>query len=106
MADVRTQQTSVPAGVCVTHGQHGMTSCPSCSTAMAPTYERITDYGFTFGPMIVERVCSDDRVGYVLVVRDSDRNTVIEIRCSPKGRSWDVGVKDYSGDLTLVWGKP
>lgn len=68
--------------------------------------DRITDYGFAFGPMIVERVCSDDKFGYVIVVRDADRDTLIEIRCSRKGRSWDVRVKDALGRMPLVWGKP
>jgi len=49
---------------------------------------------------------SDGKVGFVLVVRDSDRDTLIEIRCSPKGRSWDVRVKDALGRMPLVWGKP
>lgn len=69
-------------------------------------YGSITRYGFTFGRMIVERACSDGKVGNVLVVRDADRNTLIEIRCSPKGRSWGVRVKDDLGRMPLVWGKP
>ena len=31
-----TPSTGVPMGTCVTHGWHGMTSCPHCSSAVGP----------------------------------------------------------------------
>ena len=51
----------------------------------------LTDYGFAWGPMLVERIAHDDRIGWVLVVRPRDAHEPsVQIRVSPAGRSWQV----------------
>lgn len=49
------------------------------------TDRKITDYGFEFGPMKVERWISDPKYGYVVGVTIGKK--VIEIVTSPKGRN-------------------
>ncbi|GIV03686.1 MAG: hypothetical protein KatS3mg015_2516 [Fimbriimonadales bacterium] len=50
-----------------------------------------TDFGFEWGPVCVERAVHDDEIGWVLVVRPTDRDYPrVEIRVSPRGRSWSV----------------
>jgi len=50
-----------------------------------------TTYGFRFGPMLVERVIHDERIGYVVVARpEGAHEPKVEIRVSPSGRVWDV----------------
>ncbi|GIV03695.1 MAG: hypothetical protein KatS3mg015_2525 [Fimbriimonadales bacterium] len=57
---------------------------------MSEHYE-LTDFGFNWGPMRVERAVHDDKIGWVLLVRPTNRDyPCVEIRVSPKGRSWSV----------------
>lgn len=52
---------------------------------------KATQFGFDWGPMCVERAVCDERIGWVLVVRPVGTNYPrVEIRVSPKGRSWSV----------------
>lgn len=64
-----------------------------------------TQFGFKFGPLRVERMAYDDKLGWVIDVRplDSYKPRVI-VRVSPKGKNWTVTVngcdvvnEDYLG---------
>jgi hypothetical protein len=66
----------------------------------------ITQYGFNYGPMIVERLAHDDKLGWVLLIRSEDREHELEIRVTPKGRKWTVRAKDSLGCVPVVWEKP
>ena len=48
-----------------------------------------TKYGFEWGPMVVERVLSDERVGVVVQVRTRG-GPGFEVRVTPKGKKIDV----------------
>jgi len=49
-----------------------------------------TDYGFKWGPMYVDRCCSDDRHGVLLRVSNKlfpyDARRYVDIRISPSGK--------------------
>lgn len=55
-----------------------------------------TQYGFNWGPMVVERLAADDRIGWVLIVRERDPRPgygvprQYQIRMSPKGRRMSI----------------
>ena len=51
-----------------------------------------TDYGFDFGPMKVERWVSDPKYGYVVGITIG--NKVVEVVCSPKGRTVRVDQRE------------
>jgi hypothetical protein len=52
------------------------------------------DYGFRWGPLVVQRVCHDaKKFGYVLSV-ETDAGKQIEIRVSPKGTKIEVERND------------
>jgi hypothetical protein len=48
---------------------------------------RNTEYGFIWGPLHVTRAVADERIGWVLLVRNAITDEEIEIRASPAGRS-------------------
>lgn len=43
-----------------------------------------TKYGFRWGPMEIQRLMSDDKIGVVISVMTDDDE--MEIRCTPKGK--------------------
>ena len=52
-----------------------------------------TQYGFDWGPLTVERVAQDDRIGWVVIVKTSDKEVSVPqivIRVSPQGKNWSV----------------
>jgi hypothetical protein len=49
---------------------------------------RQTQYGFDWGPVSIERVVKDDRVGWVVWV--SCHGGLVEVRVSPKGQRIEV----------------
>ena len=50
----------------------------------------VTIFGFKWGPMKVERTAADDRLGWILTVRDENGEGRAEIRVSPKGQKWTI----------------
>jgi hypothetical protein len=48
-----------------------------------------TKYGFTYGPMVVDRIFHDSKYGFVITVRNVDGRSV-EVRVSPTGKVMDV----------------
>lgn len=60
-----------------------------------------TPFGFEFGPMVVERVCHDKRIGWVVLVRPHGAYVPrVEVRCSPAGKRWSVRMVGC-GDVTM-----
>ncbi len=52
-----------------------------------------TPYGFDYGPIRVERVAYDERIGWVVTLRPLDGySSVVTVRCSPAGKRWSVDV--------------
>jgi hypothetical protein len=49
---------------------------------------KATPYGFTWGPMRVERSVADDDIGWVLTIRDERGVARAEVRVTPKGKKW------------------
>lgn len=62
---------------------------------------RTTRYGFDWGPFRVERVASDDRIGYVVTIRDETYSHEVMVRVSPAGRNWSLQTR---GDIEVVAG--
>ena len=54
-----------------------------------------TAYGFIWGPMDLERTCSDPKFGITLTLKSDHRE--VEVRMSPKGRRATVHVRDADG---------
>ena len=48
----------------------------------------VTQYGFKWGPLEIERAIADDKLGYVLTVRT--RTETLDVVTSPKGRKLAV----------------
>lgn len=54
-----------------------------------------TQYGFDWGPLRVERIAHDDRIGWVIQVRPRDAwKPRVDIRVSPAGRTWGNDILD------------
>lgn len=51
---------------------------------------KLTQYGFEWGPMTVERLMHDDRYGWCLVVKAAGKEMIV--RASPKGTRLSVEV--------------
>ena len=48
------------------------------------------DYGFRWGPLVMQRVCHDEKkMGYLLAI-ETDAGQSIEIRVTPKGAKIEV----------------
>ena len=47
-----------------------------------------TQYGFNWGPLVVERLFSDPKFGVVIALKAGDRT--VEVRVSPAGRKLQV----------------
>lgn len=51
----------------------------------------LMQYGFEYGPMVVERVAHDDKLGWVVMIRPRDAyKPCVTVRVSPAGRNWSV----------------
>lgn len=84
----------------VTHGRH----LAPLRVRVRQGADSVSAYGFEWGPLVVERVASDDRIGWVLIVRPKDAyKPQVEIRVSPAGRVWDVRTVECDHVEQIVW---
>jgi hypothetical protein len=64
----------------------------------------LTQYGFEYGPMVVERIAHDERIGWVVTVRPRDAyKPRVDIRVSPKGRTWRVHAVECDSVKQTLW---